>query len=308
MKQVREVEKPKYDERCPCKVTTMGHITEVLTFQKPTVAPPIQKLTKDLYCYLPTGEVLEYEHDSTSRADNIKNVRRTMANIRALVNTNVTTPENCLWCTFTYAENMTDTKRLYEDWRRFWQRFAYWCKQQGYKKPEYITVQEPQGRGAWHVHCFFIWDTKAPFIPNNEVMEVLWGHGFTKTKGLQDIDNIGAYFSAYLADMPLEEYDQLPKAMQAQLEVVEKSFENAENLTKTKKFVKGGRLPMYPVGMNIVRKTKGIKSPNVERMTLKEAQKKVSPEQLTFSRSFEIVGENGEVVNTLTKSFYNSRR
>ena len=47
----------------------------------------------------------------------------------------------------TYAENMTDTRQLYEDYFRFWKRFTYWCKKNGHTKPEYITVQEPQGRG-----------------------------------------------------------------------------------------------------------------------------------------------------------------
>lgn len=307
MIEVKQIETPRYDERCRCKVVTMGHITEVTTMARVPLAPTTKKVSKDLYCDTLTGELFEYKHGST-RADNMSAVRRTLSNIRALINTNVTIPENCLWCTFTYAENMTDTERLYEDWKRFWQRFKYWCDKQGYKKPEYITVQEPQGRGAWHVHCFLIWDLKAPFIPNNEVMETLWGHGFTSTKSLNNIDNIGAYFSAYLADMPLDEYERLPDAIYDEREVVEKDFQNIEKQTKTKKFVKGGRLPLYPVGMNIVRKTRGIKHPETESMTLKEAQKKVSQSKLTFSRSYEVILQNGEVANKITKSFYNSKR
>jgi hypothetical protein len=307
LRQIREVDNPEYDAYAPTKVLTMGHITEVLTMKKPSLAPPIRKLSKDLYEYIPTGEVRDFEHHDT-RADDAQSVRRTLAHIRALINTNVTDAENCRWVTLTYAENMTDTVRLYEDFRRFWQRFCYWCKKEGYQRPDYITVQEPQGRGAWHVHAFFIWPTKAPYIPNNAVMAVLWGHGFTSTKALDDVDNIGAYFSAYLADMPLEEYQALPDSQRVSLDLTVKEFTNADDLTKSKKFVKGGRLGLYPAGMNIVRKTKGIKLPEVERMTYAEAQKKVSSAKLTFSRSFEIVTDDGDVCNTMTKSYYNSKR
>lgn len=44
---------------------------------------------------------------------------------------------------------------------------------------------------------------KAPYIDNSVIAEK-WRHGFTKTKAVHGVDNIGAYFSAYLADMPLE--------------------------------------------------------------------------------------------------------
>ena len=260
---------------------------------------------------LRTGEVFEYDHGET-RADSTESIRRTLAHIRALVNTNVTEAEKARWVTLTYAENMTDTKRLYEDFRRFWLRFVYWCKSQGYEKPEYITVQEPQGRGAWHIHAFFLWPQRAPYIPNNEVLEKLWGHGFTSCKALDDVDNVGAYFSAYLGDMPLEDVQKLPQEDIARVldgcEIVTKEFTNAQDLTKEKRFVKGASLRLYPAGMNIVRKTKGIKMPSVERMTYEEAQKKVSSAKLTFSRSYEVLNDAGDVCNTLSKSYYNSKR
>ena len=224
----------------------------------------------------------------------------------------MTEAEKARWVTLTYAENMTDTKRLYEDFRRFWMRFVYWCKSQGYDKPEYITVQEPQGRGAWHIHAFFIWPERAPYIANDEVLAKLWGNGFTKCKALADVDNVGAYFSAYLGDMPLEDVENLPKEDMARLldgcEIVTKEFANAQELTKEKRFVKGARLRLYPAGMNIVRKTKGIRMPSVERMTYEEAQKKVSSAKLTFSRSYEVLNDAGDVCNTLSKSYYNSKR
>ena len=306
MRNIREVEQPDYDNNSPCKVTTMGNILEVVTMQKPVSPPPIRKIDADHYVDLRTGEVFDYERGDT-RADSLQGIRRTLAHIRNLVNTNVTEPENVRWVTLTYAENMTDTKRLYRDYEKFWKKFLYWCKRNGISKPEYINVIEPQGRGAWHCHVFFIWDEKAPYIPNNDVLQPMWGHGFTKIKALTDVDNVGAYFSAYLADMPLDEYEKLSCA-RLDVQSVEKEFTNDDGLTKTKKFVKGGRLVLYPAKMNIVRKSSGIKVAVPESMTYDEARKKVSSAKLTYFRSYEVVGDDDVAVNIVTKAYYNRKR
>ena len=312
MATVRQLEEsPKMDEYAVTKVTTMGHVVEVQTRQKNISGTPCKKLDKDHYLDTRTGEVLEYQHIE-NRSESTRSIRNTLARIRALVNTNVTKPDNVRWCTFTYAENMTDTRKLYEDYFKFWKRFCYWCKKNGIEKPEYITVQEPQGRGAWHIHAFFIWDSKAPYIDNNTVMAKLWGHGFTSTKALHDCDNIGAYFSAYLGDMPLEDVAKLPADEQEKAcsatSVLEKEFTDEQGRTKKKKFVKGGRLYLYPPGMNIVRTTKGIKQPEVELMTLAEAKEKVSSAKLTYSCAYEIDGDDGQVLNRISKSYYNRNR
>lgn len=292
------------------RVTTMGYITEVVAMQKHCSGPPILRIDKDHYVDLRTGEYCEYEHIK-SRAESTDSIRRTLARIRALINTNVTIPENCRWVTLTYAENMTDTKRLYNDFKKFWQKFLRWCRKSGYEKPEYIAVEEPQGRGAWHIHAFFIWNGKAPFISNDEVMGKLWGHGFTKTKAIDNCDNIGAYFSAYLGDMPLDEVQQLSSSEQAcaltGTRIEEKEFVDEQGNIKKKKFVKGGRLFLYPPKMNIIRCSSGIKQPTVERMTLSDAKKKVRSAKQTFSRAYEIVADDGASINIVCKSYYNSK-
>lgn len=300
----------KLDSFCETKVTTMGYVTELVTMQKKCCGPPIRKFNGDYYIDLRTGELLEYDHIE-NRSQDLKGIRRTLSKIRALINTNVTEPKNCRWVTLTYAENMTDTKRLYYDFKKFWQRFCYWCEKNSISRPEYISVQEPQGRGAWHVHAFFIWHERAPFIPN-DVMSKLWGHGFTKTQALKDVDNIGAYFSAYLADMPLDEVSELPVSEQIQSysasgTIDSKIFVDEQGLQKEKKFVKGGRLFLYPAKMNIIRSSAGIKEPIIERMAYFEAKKKVSSAKLTFSRSFSVVDDSDDVVNIICHEYYNSK-
>lgn len=302
---------PNLSEYSPSKVVSMGNVTSVTTFHKKPPAPPARKLNKDQYIDTRTGEIKEYDHIE-NRSECKDSIRHTLAWIRALINTNVTLPQNCRWVTLTYKENMMDAKQLYEDYVKFWKRFCRWCSKGGYGKPEYISVIEPQGRGAWHIHAFFIWDSIAPYISNNDVMAVLWGHGFTSTKQVSNCDNIGAYFSAYLADMPLEDAERLPaderaKAMTAG-EVLVKEFQDEQKTIIEKKFIKGGRLYLYPPGMNIIRRSKGIKNPEVEWMTQKRAKEKVSRAKLTFSRAYEIIGDEGLALNTITKEYYNDKR
>jgi hypothetical protein len=144
-------------------------------------------------------------------------------------------------------------------------------------------------------------------------MAELWRQGFTKTKQPYDCDNVGAYFSAYLGDMPLDEVQNMSKdkqlqALSASGQVSEKEFVDDIGAVKKKKFVKGGRLFLYPPGMNIIRSSKGIKQPEVEYMSRETAQKKVSSAKETYSCSYEIVGDDGQVVNRISKAYYNSKR
>lgn len=299
-------------DKARAKVVTMGNVIEVTAMDKISRGAPVRKLDKDRFVDGRTGEVREYQHAET-RADNVASVRRSLAVVRALVNCNVTVPKNCLWVTLTYAENMTDTGRLYADYDRFWKRFKYYCKGHDIPVPEYINVVEPQGRGAWHCHVFLCWSRPAPFLPNDEVIAPLWGHGWTKTKAIKDCDNVGAYFSAYLGDMPLDEVDRLPDdlraaAMDVAGEVQEKAFTDDRGTEKRKAFVKGARLVLYPAGMNICRTSRGVKRPVEEVMTLKMARKKASSGKLTFASSFELSGDDGVCLNRIIKEQYNMVR
>lgn len=289
------------------RVTTMGNIIETMTMQCCTSGSPCRKIDVDHYLDTRDGSVNEYDHGST-RADSLGGIRNTMARIRSLVNTNVTDTNRVRWVTLTYAENMTDTKQLYKDYDKYWKRFKYWCKSNDVLAPEYINVIEPQGRGAWHIHAFLIWEGKAPYI-ENDVLRALWGKGFVSIKAITNCDNVGAYFSAYLGDMPVDEWSNLSdEEKERYTETVSKSFTNAQGLKKDKRFVKGGRLGLYPVGMNIVRTSRGVKRPEVDYMTLAEAKEKASEATETFRCVYQIAAEDGSIANTISKVYYNTRR
>ena len=316
--------KPNYVKCIEC-----GNITEFVCLSYSPAPFPVVKIDKDHYAMLDTGEVFEYDH-SENKSECYNSVRRTLARLRAIINANCVDENKMRWVTLTYAENMTDDKVLYDDFRKFTQRFNYWCKKNGIDKPEYIAVAEPQGRGAWHMHVVWIFPNTAPFIANNEVLEPFWGHGFTKIKSVHGVDNIGAYFSAYLADMPLEDFKKAEIGGKYPIKYIDMSEgeetkqEGTED--KRKAFVKGARLTLYPAGMNIYRCSRGILQPTVTTMSNAQYEKKkASAGTLTFSHACNVVSDSvvasdiavldtavtsddGNIKNTILHEYYNKKR
>lgn len=281
-------------------VKKMNHIYEICYLEHRNTICPIQKLDKDSYIVLNTGEVKDCNHIE-NRAENKLQVSQSLKRLRDYINTNVVDVNNCKWITLTYAENMTDTKRLYNDFKKFVMRFKY-----KYGNFEYIVACEPQGRGAWHCHCIIIFDKKAPFIPNKEI-EKLWGHGFTKTNKLDDIDNIGAYLTAYLGDLDLASCKE--NNISYNKEDIKEITEIGNIKLKTpKKFVKGGRLSMYPPGFNIYRISRGIKKPVKEYYSYHVIKEKAGLRLPTYSKAIQLTDIEKNFSNKIIYEYYNTKR
>lgn len=278
-------------------ITKMNHIVEVQHMEKMNTTNHIKKLDKDTYVDLRTGEKKEFEHIE-NRQQSYASLSQTFKKIRYLINNNFTGAGNELHVILTYAENMTDTERLYKDFDKFMKRLKYKYKNES--SIDYLAVVEPQERGAWHYHLLLRFnELKSVYIPNNELWE-LWGQGFTKVKSLKDVDNIGAYLSAYLADVELTDQNVL-RAIKNENEIKIRQVEGKE-----KKFIKGGRLHLYPPGMNLFRKSRGIVYPERQRMKYKELKKIVGSAKPTYSKSIEI--EQNDFQNTINYEQYNLRR
>lgn len=286
------------------KVTQMNHIIEVQHMEKMNRKNNIKKLDKDRYVEISTGEIKEFEH-SVTRKDNENSLRQTFKKLRYLINNNFTGTSNELHITLTYKENMTDTKRLYKDFQNFIDRLRY-----AYKKDttiDYLTVVEPQGRGAWHCHVLMRFNDLDKVYIKNKDLRAMWGQGWVTIKSLKDVDNIGAYLSAYLTDIEFDiekfqsgEYDWRTAVGEGR-EVATKVVDGKE-----KKFIKGGRLHMYPPGMNLYRNSKGIVPPDREEMRFGDIKKIVGAATPHYSKSYHIQTEEFE--NTITFIQYNTKR
>lgn len=289
---------------CPdITVKITGNITEIRSMMHP-MEPSIQKISKSAYVYLATGEYHEYEQkESISRLDNKYNIVKSITRLRDLINTNVTDSSRCLWVTLTYAENMRSTERLYEDFRRFIQRLQY-KMECGF---QYICACEPQARGAWHVHLILIFPYgERPFI-HNETMSQIWGHGFTMTKAVYNIDNLGAYLSAYLGDMDVAECDNVKSINPRSIREVEAM--DAEGNKIKKSVVKGGRLHLYPAGFHMLRHSRDLREPLIIKVDdYEDALQYVSGSPKVFENTKLLRDDNNHIINTITYQQFNKLR
>lgn len=268
------------------KVTKMGNITEIQYMSSCNKEQVIQRLDKDTFVNLFTGEIGEIKHLET-RADDKRSIQKTMKLGRNVINANITDVRKAKFVTGTYAENMTDSERLYKDFKYFVSKLR---KNYDF---EYIVAREPQERGAWHFHMIMIFNKVAPYIPNH-IIQNLWGHGITFTEKLDDVDNVGAYLTAYLTDIPVVNDFQIKPS-----DIVKVNEDG-------KKFLKGARLKYYPPGMRIFTWSKGIKKPEIEYKEYKDAKKEVSSDKLTFKSSSQIIDDNYDTI--IHKEYYNSLR
>jgi hypothetical protein len=272
----------------PVKVIEMGNIVEIVYTSKKAVQV-IRMLPNGEYLNLNTGEIKTcVKHEN--RISQEKNLLRTFRNLRAVINSNVIDTNTVHWITLTYAENMMDSGRLYTDFRDFNKRWKrYIAHEFGYHHVEYIVVAEPQKRGAWHCHLLYMYEQDAPYVPNDKLREI-WRHGFVSIKKLDTVDNVGAYLTAYLTNLPLDDNIETDKTQ------------------KTKALLKGARLHLYPAGFRIFRTSKGIKRPVKKTMTLREAEKQVAGMTKTYENSFRLIDEQTHFELEVNRQQFNKIR
>lgn len=257
------------------RVTRSGNIVDVTYTERRNENQTVQLLGNGQMLILSTGEIVEMEKKE-NRLDSKNHLFQTFRKIRNLVNANVTDSDFCRWVTLTYAENMQDTKRLMRDFDNFRKRFNRYCEKHNIHIPEYISVPEPQQRGAWHLHIIYIWqDVKAPYI-ENQTLHDLWGNGFVSIKALANCDNIGAYLCAYLGDLETDSGG------------IEKEFLSEDGKPIKKNIIKGGRLSLYPSKFNMIRHSQGIKVPEIYDCEFREIKEKVSSAKETFSSAYRL--------------------
>jgi len=292
---------PSKNPNLDVKVTEMGNVIEVQYMSHRNTKQTIQMLPGGLeYMELATGEIKQCQIHS-SREEQKKSLYRTFKNARGLINANVIDVKNVRWITLTYGENMIDTNRLYDDFEKFHKRFKTYCKSKDISCPEYIAMMEPQGRGAWHCHLLYIWDKIAPYIANKTLKEI-WQQGFVKIKKLDNVDNVGAYLTAYLGDMELQD------CADQGFDVIGETCKTVEIEGKSKSFIKGARLYLYPAKFNMIRSSRGVKRPTEEMMSQIEAEKKVSSAKPTYEKTIKLIDESTNFECLINTVQYNKLR
>ena len=247
-----------------------------------------------------TGEVKEFDHNKL-RIDDTKSLRRTFKEAQRIINKNITDPARCRFITLTYAENMQNRKKLYNDFGNFWKRKINPI----YPNCEYILAVEPQRRGAWHIHLILIFPDKAPFIPNEELAK-MWGYGFVSVRALDSVTNVGAYLTAYLTNIPLDEYENALSIPQSCIADVECLDDDGKLIPK--KVVKGARLRLYPRDMHVFRYSKGIIRPDPYYTTAERAEQLVADCALCWETTRIITDTESGYTNTINYRQFNRNR
>ena len=288
-------------------VTKMGHITEIQYMQKMNHTATIKKLSKDEYCDLATGEIKEFKHMDV-RTDSYNSLRQTFKKLRYLINNNFRGRKNELFVTLTFKPDETGWRPMVGDNKYLSKCFTAFNRKlqakYGVENVQFIRVLEPHADGHAHYHVLLRFDGyNSIYISNDELAE-MWGKGHVTVHSLKNVDNIGAYVSAYLTDVEFNEKTDAGtvfKAMQEDRRLEIKKVDGEE-----KKFIKGGRLHMYPSGKQIYNKSKDMSMPERERMTYKKAKKIVGSAEPHYSKKYEI--ESEDFTNTVIFQQYNSER
>ena len=261
--------------------------------------PGIIKLNKDEYLVIKSGEIRQFKHNEGKVIDYLRNVFRKLEH---LIKTNFDTEENghnALFITLTYAENMQDPEKLYEDFEDFYKRLKYHCKtkKQEVHELQYIAVAEPQERGAWHMHVLLKSDRPIFFI-DNKLMTKIWRHGATETERIKGRDP-GKYFAQYFTSLEADAKDD-PNA----------TLIDGPN---GKKYKKGARLHFYPKGMKFYRCSSGIVRPSPEHKAYNDVTreygkpKKSTAFELTEERQADEGEESRRIINTIQREEFSKK-
>lgn len=310
--------------------TEMGNIIEVQYMSKKNNKATVKMLGNGEYLEVASGEIKQIVNHSLSRNELKCNLYKTFKRLRGIINANVVNVNQVRWCTLTYADNVRSPDKLYTDFDKFNKRLKYYCTKNGFGKYEYISIVEPQGRGSWHIHLLLIFKDLAiaPFIPHQDFWKLWSPEGikknkdFVKIKKLDDVDNVGAYLTAYLGDIPIKIDDKnnidinfdtddftefCLQNLGQKLDI--KTVEIEENGKKVeKKFLKGARLCLYPTNFNIYRTSRGINRPVKEEIFNFEAKNKVKAATLTFEKTIKLTDTESSFNSIINYKYYNRIR
>ena len=301
----------KLHETSQVKFKTAGNIREVQFTAGNNNYCPIKNISKDKYIDKETGEVKERKK-TTSRYQSPKSVRKSINRLMDLIRCNAINKTHCKWLTLTYADVMTDHKKVYEDGKMFIRRLQRYLNKsveifESQKKFKRITIAEPQGENhnnSWHLHILLIFDVPAPFIENDVIVK-LWGQGITDTHKVYDADGLALYFKTYLSDVEYEEDDKEKEENNTDNDeedntksaIVEKIVDG-----ESKKFIKGERLKYYPTGMPLFSASRGMERPVVEKISNKEAMERVNDCKMVYRETY-VIGDEDKG-NIIDKRYY----
>lgn len=172
------------------RIIKSGNVIEVFHYEKGYLKGFTNPERKSM------GRIKDYESEE-SEANREKSLNRAKANLRRLINANhgqYGDHVSSKFLTLTFGENVTDIEVANYEFKKFMQRLNYKLFDSKKANLKYVVVPEKQQRGAIHYHVVLF---NVPFVDSGLLAEI-WGNGFIKINKIDNVDNVGAYISAYL--------------------------------------------------------------------------------------------------------------
>ncbi len=269
-----------------------GNITEIKHTHVKSKGGTTRKISKSEYVDIRTGEIKEF-NPQNKRSDDLISVNRSIELGRDIIRANCTNSTYCRFITLTYAENMTDSNKLANDYKNFLKRLP-----EAVKPFKWISAVEPQKRGAWHIHAIFIYNNTAPYIENS-IISKAWKQGFVSIEAVDNCDDMGAYLCAYLTDLDIS--DQ-PNEITPDIKSV------IDRNGVPKRIKKGARLCMYPSGMHIFRWSQNCIKPTKQIMPSYQADRLVKNHPLVYEKTSVIEDTENNFQNIINTRVFNKAR
>ena len=238
----------------------------------------VRRIDKYTFINMNTGEICKYDTATEKRKSN---VARAMYELRKIISCNLFDRgyntgifdfrhkhrgkkylNDAMFVTLTYKENMTNEAQLQRDWELFYK----WLCRQTEDKLSYISVIEPQGRGAYHIHAIVFTAEHCPlFIAQASMLErwrdITGGGGCNVERPLAH--GIADYLCAYFTD----------------------------TIDDTGARKKGRRLGLYKKGMRIYRTSNNVARPIAyDGLSLGDLMS--GGYRITYSNTTEVISEN----------------
>lgn len=278
-----------------------------------------KKISKTQFMNTKTGEIFDYTPMSTSDKKKVRrrSLVRTFDELRGIIRLNFDSEsKNQLFICLTFANQTTDSKEVYDDFRKFMKRLRAAYPEH---KFDYVCVVEPHGSGAWHIHVMLKTDQPSLYIPDADIRRIWQYKGVTSTQRLKS-DDVGNYYCSYFtgliegAEHSKEEQEFLEIEPDTGSDILETELELEAELASTgglsKKYIKGARLDFYPSHFKFYRCSVGIAKPEAVEEYIQNMD--LDTLDLSFSRGFSIMRE-GEVgkppteINRIFKATYRKK-
>lgn len=285
------------DDHSLTTVKRMGNIVELQALQHINLDARIRILKNHRYMVIATGEVFDMTR-SVKKSDNVKSLRKTFRRLRERINSNFSGSANELFVTLTFDSKLGTRPYLgdVDLIRRRYKDFVRRMKRKFGSELVFIKVIEPHADGHAHLHVLIKFlGLKHVFIQPDEFRSY-WRWGFVKVHKILGNTNVGAYLTAYLTDVELNN--------EALVYMVAHGCARSNDVVikNGKKFIKGGRLHYYPRDFHLFTCSRNAKFPVVSRERKMDIKKELSAGTLSFSKQYDV--EIGSFSNTIQVESY----